>query len=72
MDINITNKDIKKWLKLAETNVTMRSKLLECATVYALAEPDNTKISNDDSNGQMSKAEREQMRQILLSHARYG
>lgn len=71
MNISITSDDIHSWIKLAETDVTMRSKLLECATVYALAMPEGTKVKSAENAIGLSASEYRQLKSMMLSEARY-
>ena len=50
MNIEITATDIEAWLELAKTNVTMRSLLVQCATTYALIEPELTTMRKERDN----------------------
>jgi hypothetical protein len=70
MNINVTDADIKAWIKLAKTDITMRSKLLECATVYALAAPEGTKVTQGEENT-ITQYEKDLMRQAMMSQVRY-
>lgn len=70
MNINVTDADIKAWIKLAKTDITMRSKLLECATVYALAAPEGTKVTQGEENT-MSPSDKELLHRAMMAQVRY-
>lgn len=71
MNINVTDADIKAWIKLAKTDITMRSKLLECATVYALAAPEGTKVTQGNEDSGWSTQDKDLMRQAMMAQVRY-
>lgn len=53
MNISISEQDIKNWIELAATSETMNAKLLECATIYALANPNHTIVIEENANRNM-------------------
>lgn len=72
MDIEISDDDINNWIELAQTNETMRAKLLECATIYALALPEHNTVNKSNSHSMFKSEWEEAERLERLKNVRYG